>query len=62
MSRTISRKLSKAIRHECERLLAIREEVEDLIDYLEVMEARAHDQNKPTTAHSEVMKRYRVKA
>lgn len=39
----------------------IRDEVENLIDYLEVLEARARDQNKPTTAHAEVMKRYRVK-
>jgi tRNA U34 5-carboxymethylaminomethyl modifying GTPase MnmE/TrmE len=61
MSRTISRELSKAIRQKREQLLAIREEVEDLIDYLEVLEARARDQNKPTTAHAEVMKRYRVK-
>jgi tRNA U34 5-carboxymethylaminomethyl modifying GTPase MnmE/TrmE len=61
MSRTISRELSKTIRQKREQLLAIREEVEDLIDYLEVLEARARDQNKPTTAHSDVMKRYRIK-
>jgi tRNA U34 5-carboxymethylaminomethyl modifying GTPase MnmE/TrmE len=61
MSRTISRELTKAIRQKREQLLAIREEVENLIDYLEVLEARASDQNKPRTAHVEVMKRYRVR-
>jgi tRNA U34 5-carboxymethylaminomethyl modifying GTPase MnmE/TrmE len=61
MSRTISRELTKAIRQKRDQLLAIREEVESLIDYLEVLEARASDQSKPRTAHAEVMKRYRVK-
>jgi len=49
------------IREKREQLRVIRDEVENLIDYLEVLEARARDQNKPTTAHAEVMKRYRVK-
>ena len=61
MSKTISQELTKTIRQKREQLLAIREEVENLIDYLEVLEARARDQNKPTLSHSEVMKRYRVK-
>jgi tRNA U34 5-carboxymethylaminomethyl modifying GTPase MnmE/TrmE len=61
MSRTIGRELSKTIRQKREQLLAIREEVEDLIDYLEVLEARARDKNKPRALHSEIMKRYRVK-
>ena len=55
------RDLSKTIREKREQLVAIRDEVEDLIDYLEVLEARARDQNKTQTAHAEVMKRYRVK-
>ena len=61
MSKTIDRELSKTIREKREQLRVIRDEVENLIDYLEVLEARARDQNKPTTAHAEVMKRYRVK-
>lgn len=61
MSKVINRELSKEIRDKRERLVAIREEVENLIDYLEVLEARARDQNKPKTEHSEVMKQYRVK-
>lgn len=61
MSRIISGELSKTIRQKREQLVAIRQEVEDLIDYLEVLEARTRDQNKLTTAHAEVMKRYRIK-
>ena len=61
MSRTIERELSKTIREKREQLQVIREEVENLIDYLEVLEARARDKNKPTTAHSKVVKRYRAK-
>ena len=61
MSKTIERELSKTIRQKREQLVAIREEVEDLIDYLEVLEARARDQNKPRLTHGEVMKRYNLK-
>ncbi len=61
MSKTIERELSKTIRQKREQLVAIREEVEDLIDYLEVLEARARDQNKPQLTHGEVMKRYNLK-
>ncbi len=61
MSKTIDRELSKTIREKREQLKVIRDDVENLIDYLEVLEARARDQNKPTTAHAEVMRRYRVK-
>ena len=61
MSKTLDRELSKTIREKREQLRLIRDEVENLIDYLEVLEARARDQNKPTPSHAEVMKRYRVK-
>jgi tRNA U34 5-carboxymethylaminomethyl modifying GTPase MnmE/TrmE len=61
MNKTIDRQLSKEIREKREQLVAIREEVENLIDYLEVLEARASDQDKPRQTHAEVMKRHRVK-
>ena len=48
------------IKDEKKQLVAIREEVENLTDYLEVLEARASDKTKPRTTHSEVMKRYQV--
>ena len=61
MNKTIDRELNREIREKREQLVAIREEVENLIDYLEVLEARAKDKSKSRTAHAEVMKRYRVK-
>ena len=53
--------LRKEIRDKRKQLVAIREEVENLIDYLEVLEARTSDQNKPRATHSEIMKTYRVR-
>ncbi|MGD0061693.1 MAG: hypothetical protein ABSD58_19975 [Verrucomicrobiia bacterium] len=44
-----------------ERLAAIRNEVEDLFDYLDVLEARARDNGKPRLAHAEVKSRYGLK-
>jgi tRNA U34 5-carboxymethylaminomethyl modifying GTPase MnmE/TrmE len=61
MSKTINKDLSKEIRQKRNQLVAIREEVENLIDYLEVLEARANDQAKPRTTHADVLKRYRIK-
>lgn len=40
---------------------AIREEVEDLFDYLDVLEARARDNGKPRLTHGEIKKRYGLK-
>lgn len=51
----------KTIQEKREQLRVIREEIENLVDYLDVLKARVRDQNKPRTAHTEVMKRYRVK-
>ena len=47
MNQTIARELMKEINQKREQLIAIREEVEDLLDYLEVLEARTKDKNKP---------------
>jgi tRNA U34 5-carboxymethylaminomethyl modifying GTPase MnmE/TrmE len=61
MSKTLERELTKTIREKREQLVAIREEVEDLIDYLEVIEARARDRNKRRLSHAEVVKRLNLK-
>lgn len=61
MSKTLEKELTKTIREKREQLVAIREEVEDLIDYLEVIEARARDRNKPRPSHAEVVKRLNLK-
>ncbi len=61
MTKRTDGELNKEIRQKREQLVAIREEVENLIDYLEVFEARANVKSEPRTAHAEVMKRCRVK-
>jgi hypothetical protein len=40
------------------KLKALREEIEDLSDYLDVLEARARDIGKPRLTHEEIKKRY----
>jgi tRNA U34 5-carboxymethylaminomethyl modifying GTPase MnmE/TrmE len=61
MIKTLEKEVAKTIREKRKQLVAIREEVEDLIDYLEVIEARARDQKKPRLSHSEVVKRFNLK-
>ena len=43
------------------KLKALRDEIEDLSDYLDVLEARAHDLGKARLTHDEVRKRYGLK-
>ena len=61
MGKTINKYLSREIRKKREQLVAIRDEFDNLIDYLEIIEARAGDQKKPRLSHTEVIKRYCVK-
>ena len=51
----------KAIRRKRHELEEIREEIDDLIDYLDVLEARARDNGKPRLTHAAVKNRYRVR-
>jgi len=46
------------MRQKRRELSGIREEVEDLLDYLEVLEARVRDAGKPRSSHEEIKKRY----
>lgn len=61
MTKTLEQKVARTIAQKRNQLLAIREEIEDLIDYLDVLEARARDEGKPRLAHVEVKKRYGFK-
>ncbi len=47
------------MRQKRQQLSEIREEVEDLLDYLDVLEARVKDASKRRLSHDEVKKRYR---
>jgi hypothetical protein len=58
MTKTLEREIGRTVRQKRQQLCVIREEVEDLLDYLDVLEARAKDVGKPRLSHDEVKKRY----
>jgi len=61
MIETVKKDLAKTIRQKRKQLQTIREEVEDILDHLDVLEARVRDRNKPRLTHDQVKKRYRIK-
>jgi len=58
MTKTLQREIDRAVQKKRRQLSAIREEVEDLLDYLSVLEARTKDVGKPRVSHAEMKKRY----
>ena len=58
MTKILEREIGRTVRQKRQQLSAIREEVENLLDYLAVLEARAKDAGKPRLSHDEVKKRY----
>ena len=58
MTKTLEREISRTVRLKRQQLSAIREEIENLLDYLAIVEARAKDIGKPRLGHDEVKKRY----
>ena len=58
MTKTLEREISRTVRQKRQQLSLIREEVENLLDYLAVLEARAKGDGKPRLSHDEVKKRY----
>jgi hypothetical protein len=58
MTKTLEREIGRTVRQKRQQLSVIREEVETLLDYLAVLEARAKDSGKPRLSHDEVKKRY----
>src|SRR2546430_17335568 len=58
MTKTLEREIGRTVRLKRKQLSVIREEVEALLDYLAVVEARAKDAGKPRLGHDEVKKRY----
>ena len=59
MTKTLEREIGRAVCEKRQQLSAIREEVEDLLDYLDVLEARVDDGGKARLTHTDVKKRYR---
>jgi len=58
MTKTLAREIGRTVRLKRKQLSVIREEVENLLDYLAVLEARTKDAGKPRLGHDEVKKRY----
>ncbi|PWU17423.1 MAG: hypothetical protein C5B50_11405 [Verrucomicrobia bacterium] len=61
MTRTAEKTVARSISQKREQIAALREELEDLNDYLDLVEARLHDEGKPRLSHAEVKKRYGLK-
>jgi hypothetical protein len=58
MTKTLEREIGRTVRQKRKQLSVIREEVETLLDYLAVLEARSKDAGKPRLSHDELKKRY----
>ena len=58
MTETLKRDIGRTVRQKRRQLSKIREEVEDLLDYLDVLEARVRDAGKPRISHEKIKKRY----
>lgn len=58
MAKAVEKKVGRVIAQKRRELIAIRTEIEDLLDYLDVLEARARDGGKPRLSHAEIKKRY----
>ena len=61
MVKAVEKTVVRSIRQKREQIAALREELEDLNDYLDLTEARVRDQGKARVSHADVKKRYGVK-
>jgi hypothetical protein len=59
MTKTLEREIGRTVRQKQRQLSEMREEVEELLDYLNLLEARTKDAGKPRVSHDDVKKRYR---
>jgi hypothetical protein len=58
MGNRIEKQLLKTLRRQREQLVKICQDIEDLLDYLKVLEARSMDEKKPRLTHADVMERF----
>jgi LytS/YehU family sensor histidine kinase len=61
MTKTAEKTVVRSIHQKREQIATLREELEDLNDYLDLTEARVRDDGKLRLTQSEVKKRYGVK-
>jgi hypothetical protein len=62
MNKAGEKRVERAIVKKRSQLSALRDEIDDLFDYLDILEARARDLGKPRLTHEQVKKRYAVKS
>ena len=62
MTRPVSQTIDRAIIKKRLQLKTLRDEIEDLTDYLDVLEARARDLGKARLSQDQVKKRYGLKS
>ena len=58
MTKAVQQTVVRSISRKREQIATLREELEDLNDYLDLVEARVRDEDKPRLTHAEVKKRY----
>jgi LytS/YehU family sensor histidine kinase len=61
MTKTVQQTVVRSISRKREQIATLREELEDLNDYLDLVEARVRDEGKPRLTHDAVKKRYGLK-
>jgi LytS/YehU family sensor histidine kinase len=61
MTKAAEKTVVRSIRQKREQIATLREELDDLNDYLDVTEARARDEGRPRLTHAEVKKHYGLK-
>jgi LytS/YehU family sensor histidine kinase len=61
MTKVAQQTLVRSISRKREQIATLREELENLNDYLDLTEARVRDAGKPRLTHAEVKKRYGLK-
>ena len=61
MTKAIEQTVGRSISRKRQQIAVLREELEDLDDYLDLVEARVRDEGKPRFSHAEVKKRYGLK-
>jgi len=61
MTKVAQQTVVRSISRKREQIATLREELEDLNDYLDLTEAHVRDEGKPRLTHAEVKKRYGLK-
>jgi len=61
MIKAVQETVARSISRKREQIATLREELEDLDDYLDLVEARVRDEGRPRLTHDAVKKRYGLK-